>query len=63
MIDHRAAVLPPDSWTGSEWKPMFAARAFDFYQIAHRGWDEKLCQGGMIWSPVFPHSPSILPPR
>jgi len=51
-IDRRVAVLPEGSWTGTEWRPTFAARSYDFYQIAHKGWDDDLCDGGMIWSPV-----------
>jgi hypothetical protein len=58
-IDHRATVLPPGSWTGSEWKGTFAQRAFDFYQIAHQGWDETLCDGGMVWSPVCGPEPTL----
>ncbi|KAF8540498.1 glycosyl hydrolase family 76-domain-containing protein [Trichophaea hybrida] len=60
-IDHRAGVLPPGSWTGSEWKGTFAARAFEFYQLAQRGWDEQMCDGGMFWSPdpVSPYKNAI----
>ena len=52
MINHREAVLGKDQWTGTEWRWTFAERAYDFYQIAHEGWDERLCGGGMVWSPV-----------
>ena len=58
-IDHRVAVLPKGSWTGAEWRRTFAARSYDFYQIAHKGWDDDLCNGGMIWSPVCLPSSSI----
>ncbi|KAI5780001.1 glycosyl hydrolase family 76-domain-containing protein [Geopyxis carbonaria] len=53
-IDHRisnTASLPAGASTGEEWKAPFAQRAYDFYQIAHEGWDTTLCGGGMVWSP------------
>ncbi|KAA8911827.1 glycosyl hydrolase family 76-domain-containing protein [Sphaerosporella brunnea] len=51
MINHRVSVLPAGSWTAEEWKSTFAGRAYEFYQIANEGWDDKLCDGGMVWSP------------
>ena len=37
---------------GAEWADAFAARAYEFWELGHAGWDETLCGGGMIWSPV-----------
>lgn len=50
-LDLRVSTLPPSTWTGSEWKPAFAARAKEFYNLAENGWDESMCSGGMVWSP------------
>lgn len=51
MIDFRTATFPSSAWTGVEWKPTFAQRALEFYELAETGWDEALCGGGMVWSP------------
>ncbi|KAI5789565.1 glycosyl hydrolase family 76-domain-containing protein [Pyronema domesticum] len=40
-----------DGWTGEEWRRAWADRAWDMYQVAEKGWDERLCGGGMVWSP------------
>ena len=37
-------------WHGTQFEPAFAHRARVFYEIARRGWDWKLCGGGMTWS-------------
>jgi hypothetical protein len=39
------------SWFGKEWIPAFAHRARIFWDLAARGWDTTLCDGGMLWSP------------
>lgn len=40
----------PD-WHGRQFIPAFSHRARVFYELAERGWDQKLCGGGMLWDP------------
>ncbi|KAJ9625704.1 hypothetical protein H2203_004465 [Taxawa tesnikishii (nom. ined.)] len=53
VVDHALDNAPPlsPSWHGSQWVGTFAHRARVFYDIASRGWDTKLCGGGMTWNP------------
>lgn len=39
------------SWYGKQWISSFAHRARIFWDLASKGWDTCLCDGGMIWSP------------
>ncbi|MCJ1337191.1 hypothetical protein MMC09_002472 [Bachmanniomyces sp. S44760] len=39
------------AWYANQFVPAFAHRARIFYDLASAGWDERLCGGGMIWSP------------
>jgi hypothetical protein len=41
------------SWYGKQWIPSFAHRARIFWDLASKGWDTSLCDGGMIWSPYL----------
>jgi hypothetical protein len=41
------------TWHGNIWTPAFAHRARIFWELAAKGWDEKLCGGGMNWNPRF----------
>lgn len=41
------------SWHGKQYIPAFAHRARLFWDMASQGWDTKLCNGGMIWSPYL----------
>jgi len=41
------------SWYGKQWVPSFAHRARIFWDLASKGWDTSLCDGGMIWSPYL----------
>ena len=41
------------SWHGEQWIPPFAHRARLFWDMASKGWDTSLCNGGMIWSPYL----------
>jgi hypothetical protein len=41
------------SWYGKQYIPAFAHRARLFWDMASQGWDTKLCNGGMIWSPYL----------
>lgn len=40
-------------WHGVQYIPAFAHRARIFWDLASAGWDTKLCNGGMIWSPYL----------
>lgn len=40
-----------ESWYGNDWIPAFAHRSRVFWELASKGWDTKLCGGGMIWNP------------
>ncbi|KAK0391878.1 hypothetical protein NLU13_1376 [Sarocladium strictum] len=44
---HRA--LQSKEWHGNKWVPFFAHRARMFWNLASRGWDTSLCNGGMVW--------------
>jgi hypothetical protein len=41
------------SWYGKQWIPSFAHRARIFWDLASKGWNTSLCDGGMIWSPYL----------
>ena len=49
-IDHRLSL---GVYYGSQWRQAFADRAKEFWELGNRGWDENLCDGGMVWSPVL----------
>ncbi|KAF2458411.1 hypothetical protein BDY21DRAFT_284415 [Lineolata rhizophorae] len=38
-------------WYGVQFMSAFAHRAHVFYDLAAKGWDTKLCGGGMTWNP------------
>uniref|UniRef100_A0A093UY73 Mannan endo-1,6-alpha-mannosidase DCW1 n=1 Tax=Talaromyces marneffei PM1 TaxID=1077442 RepID=A0A093UY73_TALMA len=40
-------------WHGKQLRVPAAHRARIFYDLASTGWDSKLCEGGMIWSPYL----------
>ncbi|MCJ1286815.1 hypothetical protein MMC26_006161 [Xylographa opegraphella] len=40
-------------WYARQFIPAFAHRARVFYDLASKGWDTSLCDGGMIWSPYL----------
>jgi len=44
---------PHSSWYGTQWIPAFAHRARIFWDLASKGWDTSLCNGGMLWSPYL----------
>ncbi|AEO53108.1 glycoside hydrolase family 76 protein [Thermothelomyces thermophilus ATCC 42464] len=49
-----------ETWYGSRWIPAFAHRARIFWELAAKGWDTKLCGGGMIWNPrLMPYKNAI----
>ncbi|KAF2662064.1 glycoside hydrolase family 76 protein [Lophiostoma macrostomum CBS 122681] len=47
-------------WHGRQFIPAFAHRARVFYELAEKGWDWRLCGGGMTWSPhLLPYKNAI----
>lgn len=40
-------------WYGKQFGEPAAHRARVFYELASQGWDEELCDGGMIWNPYL----------
>ncbi|PNS13930.1 Mannan endo-1,6-alpha-mannosidase DCW1 [Sphaceloma murrayae] len=38
-------------WHGTQFVPALAHRARIFYDLAAKGWDTRLCGGGMVWNP------------
>ncbi|EXF78812.1 glycosyl hydrolase [Colletotrichum fioriniae PJ7] len=38
-------------WHGQYWIPSFAHRARIFWDLGSKGWDTRLCDGGMNWNP------------
>ncbi|KAJ4290759.1 hypothetical protein N0V88_006508 [Collariella sp. IMI 366227] len=49
-----------ETWYGRRWTPAFAHRARIFWELAARGWDTKLCGGGMLWNPrLMPYKNAI----
>jgi len=50
----------PDGWHATQFIPAFAHRARVFYELAERGWDWRLCGGGMTWNPrLLPYKNAI----
>jgi hypothetical protein len=48
------------SWHGYNWFCAFASRARAFWDFATKGWDTKLCHGGMVWNPkLLPYKNAI----
>lgn len=49
-----------EAWYGDRWVPAFAHRARIFWELAAKGWDTKLCGGGMVWNPrLMPYKNAI----
>lgn len=47
-------------WHASQFVPAFAHRARVFYELAEKGWDWRLCGGGMTWNPrLLPYKNAI----
>jgi hypothetical protein len=47
-------------WYGTQYIPAFSHRARIFYDLASKGWNTTLCDGGMIWSPhLLPYKNAI----
>ncbi len=44
-------ILRNQTWYGNLWTPAFAHRSRIFWDFAEKGWDTKLCGGGMNWNP------------
>lgn len=47
-------------WHAHQFIPAFAHRARIFYELAEKGWDWRLCGGGMTWNPsLLPYKNAI----
>ncbi|CAE7032330.1 hypothetical protein P3342_006815 [Pyrenophora teres f. teres] len=47
-------------WHASQFVPAFAHRSRVFYELAEKGWDWRLCGGGMTWNPsLLPYKNAI----
>lgn len=44
-------ILRNQTWHGSIWIPAFSHRSRVFWDLAEKGWDTDLCDGGMTWNP------------
>ena len=44
------ARISSTGWHGLQFSPMAAHRARIFYDLASVGWDDSLCDGGMVWN-------------
>jgi hypothetical protein len=62
---HSVGHYTPDNTGGKEWHarqfiPAFAHRARVFYELAEKGWDWRLCGGGMTWNPrLLPYKNAV----
>jgi hypothetical protein len=49
-----------EEWHAQQFIPAFAHRARVFYELAEKGWDWRLCGGGMTWNPrLMPYKNAI----
>ena len=49
-----------EEWHAQQFIPAFAHRARIFYELAEKGWDWRLCGGGMTWNPrLLPYKNAI----
>ncbi|KAI1152690.1 glycosyl hydrolase family 76-domain-containing protein [Nemania diffusa] len=56
----RSEIMPSQPYHGKVWIPAFSHRARVFWDLASRGWDTTLCNGGMIWNPrLLPYKNAI----
>ncbi|KAF7573300.1 Glycoside hydrolase family 76 protein [Pyrenophora tritici-repentis] len=47
-------------WHASQFVPAFSHRSRVFYELAEKGWDWRLCGGGMTWNPsLLPYKNAI----
>ncbi|KAH8204998.1 hypothetical protein TruAng_000881 [Truncatella angustata] len=59
-MDTVGSSLRNQSWHGNLWVPAFSHRARVFWDLAEKGWDTKLCGGGMTWNPrLLPYKNAI----
>ncbi|KAI5467528.1 glycosyl hydrolase family 76-domain-containing protein [Mariannaea sp. PMI_226] len=53
-------IMAHTHWHGENWFSSFAHRSRIFWNLASRGWDTKLCDGGMVWNPrLYPYKNAI----
>lgn len=49
-----------EEYYATQFIPAFAHRARVFYELAEKGWDDKLCGGGLTWNPkLLPYKNAI----
>ncbi|KAK6074793.1 glycosyl hydrolase [Seiridium cupressi] len=54
------SILRNQTWHGNLWIPAFSHRARVFWDLSSKGWDTKLCGGGMTWNPrLLPYKNAI----
>ena len=53
LVPNQHHYLLGSGWHGLQISPMAAHRARIFYDLASKGWDESLCDGGMTWNPYL----------
>lgn len=53
FVESGRQAAPGNGWHGLQFTPLAAHRARIFYDLAHVGWDEYLCGGGMTWNPYL----------
>ncbi|KAI1191877.1 glycoside hydrolase family 76 protein [Nemania serpens] len=54
------ATISNQPYHGNVWIPAFSHRARLFWDLGSRGWDTKLCNGGMLWNPrLLPYKNAI----
>ena len=47
-------------WHGHSWVDSFAHRSRIFWNLGSRGWETRLCHGGMVWNPrITPYKNAI----
>jgi hypothetical protein len=57
---YTASNIGEKKWHASQFVPAFAHRARIFYELAEKGWDWRLCGGGMTWNPrLLPYKNAI----
>ncbi|KAF7552465.1 hypothetical protein G7Z17_g4328 [Cylindrodendrum hubeiense] len=44
-------IIDSTPWHGHNWMASFAHRSRIFWNLGARGWETKLCNGGMVWNP------------
>ncbi|KAF2221668.1 glycosyl hydrolase family 76-domain-containing protein [Elsinoe ampelina] len=51
ITSHNSSLQSTSPWHATQFIPALAHRARIFYDLAAKGWDTRLCNGGMTWNP------------